>query len=31
MTILLTQRMFDGPKPVAIFNRFEQDARALAG
>lgn len=30
-TILLTQRMFDGPKPVAIFNRFEQDARALAG
>lgn len=30
-TILLTQRMFDGPKPAPIFNRFEQDARALAG
>jgi CubicO group peptidase (beta-lactamase class C family) len=30
-TILLTQRMFDGPKPVAIFNRFEQDARRIAG
>ncbi|MCT7664071.1 serine hydrolase domain-containing protein [Shinella kummerowiae] len=30
-TILLTQRMFDGPKPVTIFNRFEQDARRIAG
>ncbi len=30
-TILLTQRMFDGPKPAPIFDRFEQDARALAG
>jgi CubicO group peptidase (beta-lactamase class C family) len=30
-TILLTQRMFDGPKPAAIFNRFEQDARRIAG
>lgn len=30
-TILLTQRMFDGPKPAPIFDRFEQDARKLAG
>jgi CubicO group peptidase (beta-lactamase class C family) len=29
--ILLTQRMFDGPKPAPIFNRFEQDARRIAG
>jgi CubicO group peptidase (beta-lactamase class C family) len=30
-TILLTQRMFDGPMPAPVFDRFEQDARALAG
>ncbi|MFE0018582.1 serine hydrolase domain-containing protein [Mesorhizobium sp. NPDC059054] len=29
-SILLTQRMFDGPKPVSIFDQFEQDARMLA-
>lgn len=28
--ILLTQRMFDGPKPAPIFDQFEQDARKLA-
>lgn len=26
-TILLTQRMFDGPKPAAVYDRFEADAR----
>ncbi len=29
--ILLAQRMFDGPKPVTIFKRLEQDAREIAG
>ena len=26
-TILLTQRMFDGPKPAAVYDTFEADAR----
>lgn len=26
-TVLLTQRMFDGPKPAPMFERFEQDGR----
>ena len=26
-TILMTQRMFDGPKPAAVFETFEKDAR----
>ena len=30
-TILLTQRMFDGPTPAPVFNRFEQDARTSTG
>jgi CubicO group peptidase (beta-lactamase class C family) len=29
--ILLTQRIFDSPKPAPIFEQFEQDARKLAG
>ncbi|KPG75055.1 serine hydrolase domain-containing protein [Pseudomonas libanensis] len=28
-TVLLTQRMFDTPKPAPIFERFEQDARKV--